>query len=72
MHIARDAFRLASFAVRSRSRSAAENLFLREQLALQLLGKMPYNGGHVATKTLEALCPKLPLLSPPLHNSRAC
>jgi hypothetical protein len=27
MHIAGDAFRLASFAVRSRSRLAAENLF---------------------------------------------
>ena len=43
-----------------------------QQAQLELPGKVPYNGGQVATRTLEDFCPNLPSSSPPPDNSRAC
>ena len=59
MNIAGDAFRLASFAFRSRTRLAEENLFLRKQLALYVERQMKPRRADDATRITLVILSRL-------------
>src|SRR6266849_17969 len=59
VHVARDLVALISLAMRSRAQLAAENLFLRKQLALYLERKVKPRRASDATRLTLVLLPKL-------------